>query len=118
MRSRNRDSVKSEKSRSSFVLCMRNGGAEDLETRKVYELLRDPPAAEEVYARVIDESGEDYLYSVDYFVPDLKCSAARRKRATTRSLPSTSMTSNKLGATAWPVSATRVALINSPAFTP
>ena len=61
--------MKSEKSRSSFVLCMRNDGAEDLQTRKVYELLPDPAAAEEGYARVIDESGEDYLYPANYFVP-------------------------------------------------
>ncbi|MFZ0963326.1 MAG: hypothetical protein WAO35_20895 [Terriglobia bacterium] len=61
--------MKSEKPRSSFVLCIRNDGAEDLEPRKVYQLLPDRTAAEEGYTRVIDESGEDYLYPADYFVP-------------------------------------------------
>jgi hypothetical protein len=58
-----------EKSRSRFVLCIRNDGAEDLEPRKVYQVLSDRPAAREGYARVIDESGEDYLYPAEYFVP-------------------------------------------------
>jgi hypothetical protein len=52
-----------------FVLCIRNEGADDLEPRKVYHVLRDPSAAREGYARVIDESGEDYLYPAEYFVP-------------------------------------------------
>jgi len=61
--------MKSQRPRSSFVLCLRNDGAEDLEPRKVYQLLPDGAAAEEGYARVIDESGEDYLYPAEYFVP-------------------------------------------------
>jgi len=58
-----------EKSRSRFVLCIRNDGADDLEPRKVYQVLSDRSAAREGYARVIDESGEDYLYPAEYFVP-------------------------------------------------
>jgi hypothetical protein len=58
-----------EKSRSRFVLCVRNDGADDLEPRKVYQVLSDRSAAREGYARVIDESGEDYLYPAEYFVP-------------------------------------------------
>jgi len=58
-----------EKSRSRFVLCIRNDGADDLEPRKVYQVLSDRSAAREGYARVIDESGEDYLYPAHYFVP-------------------------------------------------
>jgi hypothetical protein len=57
------------KSRSRFVLCIRNDGADDLELRKVYQVLSDRAAAREGYARVIDESGEDYLYPAEYFVP-------------------------------------------------
>ena len=41
---------------------------EDLEARKVYQVLRDPDAAREGYIRVIDESGEDYVYPSDLFV--------------------------------------------------
>ncbi len=58
-----------QKSRSRFVLCVRNDGADDLEPRKVYQILPDRDAAREGYVRVIDESGEDYLYPAGYFVP-------------------------------------------------
>jgi hypothetical protein len=40
-----------------------------LELRKVYELLEDAIAAKRHYVRVIDESGEDYLYPESWFVP-------------------------------------------------
>ena len=61
--------MKTEKSRSRFLLCVRNDGADELEPRKVYQVLPDPGAVREGYVRVIDESGEDYLYPADYFVP-------------------------------------------------
>ena len=51
-----------------FVLCVENRGAEDLEVRKVYRVLRDKAAGVTGYVRVIDDSGEDYLYPADYFV--------------------------------------------------
>jgi len=51
-----------------FVICVQNQGAEDLEVRKVYRVLPDKTAGAEGYLRVIDESGEDYLYPADYFV--------------------------------------------------
>ena len=47
---------------------MRNEDCEDLEPRKIYRVLPDAAAAEDGYIRVVDESGEDYLYSRDYFV--------------------------------------------------
>jgi hypothetical protein len=50
-------------------ICIRNDGAEDLEPRKVYQVLSDRSAAREGYVGVIDESGEDYLYPAEYFVP-------------------------------------------------
>lgn len=37
--------------------------------RKVYQVLPDTDAARSGYLRVIDESGEDYLYRADFFVP-------------------------------------------------
>jgi hypothetical protein len=37
--------------------------------RKVYQVITDPAAAADGYVRIIDESGEDYLYPGDYFVP-------------------------------------------------
>jgi hypothetical protein len=51
-----------------FALCVKSHGAEDLEARKVYRLLPDRAAATAGYLRVIDDSGEDYLYPADYFV--------------------------------------------------
>lgn len=61
--------MKPDKPLSRFVLCIRNGGADDLEPRKIYQVLTDRAAAREGYVRVIDESGEDYVYPADYFVP-------------------------------------------------
>lgn len=55
--------------RKQFAICVRNKGAEDLEVRKVYEILPDVRAAKDGYVRVIDESGEDYLYPGAFFVP-------------------------------------------------
>jgi len=57
------------KSEPRFVICIRNEDCEDLEPRKVYQILADEAVAEDGYMRVIDESGEDYLYPQDYFVP-------------------------------------------------
>lgn len=51
-----------------FVLCIKNEECEDLEVRKVYQVLPDAKASQEGYLRVVDESGEDYLYPESYFV--------------------------------------------------
>ena len=61
--------MKKVASHSKFVLCVRSGASEDLEVRKVYQALPDRKAASEGYLRVIDESGEDYLYPSEFFVP-------------------------------------------------
>jgi hypothetical protein len=53
----------------SFALCVEDGGMEDLEARKVYQVLPDREASREGYLRVIDESGEDYIYPSGLFVP-------------------------------------------------
>jgi len=55
--------------KKQFAICVRNEGAEDLEIRRVYQILPDARAAKVGYVRVVDESGEDYLYPADYFVP-------------------------------------------------
>ena len=52
----------------SFVLCLKNDDCDDLETRKVYRVIPDEKAEKDGYVRVIDESGEDYLYPASYFV--------------------------------------------------
>lgn len=51
-----------------FALCIENRDCEDLEKRKIYRVLSDSDAEEEIYLRVIDESGEDYLYPHSYFI--------------------------------------------------
>ncbi|MFZ2087886.1 MAG: hypothetical protein WAU47_04860 [Desulfobaccales bacterium] len=52
----------------SFALCIENKDCEDLEKRKIYQALTDEEAEKEGYIRVIDESGEDYLYPQAYFI--------------------------------------------------
>ena len=53
-----------------FVVCIKNEGyPASLELRKIYQVIPDARAAEHRLIRVIDESGEDYLYPADYFVP-------------------------------------------------
>jgi hypothetical protein len=61
-----------------FVICLRNDNCVDLEVRKVYPVLPDAAAAREGMLRVVDESGEDYLYPEEYFVP-VEIPAAARK---------------------------------------
>jgi hypothetical protein len=51
-----------------FGLCIDNRDSEDLEKRKIYQIVPDEEAQKEGYLRVIDESGEDYLYPQSYFV--------------------------------------------------
>ena len=54
---------------SSYVLCIDDGGyPESLEVRKIYPVLPDEKAASRNYIRIIDETGEDYLYPMKYFV--------------------------------------------------
>jgi hypothetical protein len=66
------------KSAVHFVLCIRNDGADDLEPRKVYQLIEDARAEAEGYVRIVDESGEDYLYPQEFFVAiELPKDAAR-----------------------------------------
>ncbi len=51
-----------------FALCIKNDACDDLELRKIYEVLQDIRAARDGYLRIVDESGEDYLYPESYFV--------------------------------------------------
>jgi hypothetical protein len=51
-----------------FVLCIEVKDCDDLEKGKVYRVLPDAKAKHEGYLRVVDESGEDYLYPESYFV--------------------------------------------------
>jgi hypothetical protein len=55
---------------NGFVVCVRNEGYEvALELRKIYQVISDTAAQRHDLLRVIDESGEDYLYPQDFFLP-------------------------------------------------
>jgi hypothetical protein len=60
--------MKRPKLLGKFVICIGNEDCEDLVLRKLYRVLPDEAAAADGYIRVIDESGEDYLYPQDYFL--------------------------------------------------
>jgi hypothetical protein len=53
-----------------YVVCIRNQDyPASLELFKIYQAIHDARAVENQLVRVIDESGEDYLYPTDYFEP-------------------------------------------------
>ena len=60
--------MKKKRLEPQFMLCIENGGCEDIEQRKLYQILPDEKAAREGYLRVVDESQEDYLYPESYFI--------------------------------------------------
>jgi hypothetical protein len=52
-----------------YALCIDNSDYEaSLIVKKVYEILQDDEAAQDDFIRVIDESGEDYLYHQSHFI--------------------------------------------------
>lgn len=51
-----------------FVVCVNNDECEDLEVRKIYQFLPDEKAAADGLLRIVDESGEDYLYPAELFL--------------------------------------------------
>jgi hypothetical protein len=58
------------KRKGRFVLCVQSGTYKaSLEPRKVYRVLDDAEAEARSLLRVVDESGEDYLFPVGLFVP-------------------------------------------------
>jgi hypothetical protein len=51
-----------------IVVCVRNEGYElDLALQKRYEVIPDPSAERSGWLRIVDETGEDYLFPEDYF---------------------------------------------------
>jgi hypothetical protein len=53
-----------------FVVCITNKGYEaSLERNKIYVMLVDERASADGEIRVVDESGEDYLYPANWFIP-------------------------------------------------
>jgi len=67
--------IETKKTEPGFVVCLKNEGyTASLERHKIYRVLPDPQAEKDGDLRIIDESGEDYLYPKDWFalitVPD------------------------------------------------
>ena len=54
--------------RLTFVLCIDSRDCDDLEKGKVYRRVPDATAKRDGYLRIVDESGDDYLYPEAYFV--------------------------------------------------
>jgi hypothetical protein len=58
-----------KRSASAFAICVRNDDYEaSLELRKLYPVLEDDFGNQHGMIRVVDESGEDYLFPNEYFV--------------------------------------------------
>ena len=54
---------------NKIAICVENGDYEvSLEKRKIYQVLADEKAQKHQMIRVVDESGEDYLYPERYFI--------------------------------------------------
>ena len=51
-----------------FVVCVANTDCEDLKVRKIYQTLPDEAATADGLVRIVDESGEDYLYPAELFI--------------------------------------------------
>jgi hypothetical protein len=60
--------MKKNNDKLKYALCVDNKDCEDLEKRKIYQILHDEEAQSDGYLRVLDESGEDYLYPASYFI--------------------------------------------------
>ncbi|MDM8529588.1 hypothetical protein QUF63_00355 [Anaerolineales bacterium HSG25] len=56
------------KETTAFVVCINNSNYEvSLERLKIYQIIPDVRAEKYQQIRVVDESGEDYLYPASYF---------------------------------------------------
>jgi hypothetical protein len=60
--------IKKSSKKNLFAICVSSDGCDDLEVWKLYRVLPDDKAAEDDYVRVVDESGDDYLYPAKRFV--------------------------------------------------
>jgi hypothetical protein len=61
---------KTQETSPEFVVCINNDDyPASLELHKIYRVVPDEDAAADGDTRVIDESGEDYLYPASYFAP-------------------------------------------------
>ena len=55
--------------KKQFAICVNNKDYEaSLIPRKIYEIIPDERAERDHFVRIVDESGEDYLYHASHFV--------------------------------------------------
>ena len=68
------------RSKARFALCVENKDCDDLEKGKLYRIIPDALARRDAFLRVVDESGEGYLYPESHFVFSMSLSGLRRRR--------------------------------------
>ena len=80
--------MRRQSTKSRFVICVNNADyPASLEQRTIYQTVADPQADKHGLIRVIDESGEDYLYPAHYFVPITLSPSVIKALALTASSP-------------------------------
>jgi len=85
-----------KETKRNYVICIRAEESADIEVRKVYEVLPDDSAAKRGYLRVVDESGEDYLYPKECFATvHLPENAVRALTSATRANTGTQPTAHR-----------------------
>ena len=61
--------MKKKNGRFQYAVCVKNNPyPESLDLFKIYRVMPDEKAAKHGFVRIIDETGEDYLYSAKMFV--------------------------------------------------
>ena len=64
--------------RANFALCVDTHGYVDLELRRLYRIRSDRKSLAQGFIRIVDDSGDDYLYPASSFLP-VRLSAAAAK---------------------------------------
>lgn len=64
-----RSSGSSNRSLPRYVVCVDPADNDDLQARRIYRTIPDSVAARVQLIRVVDDSGEDYLYPSRLFLP-------------------------------------------------
>jgi len=59
----------SRRTSPAYLLCVDSGANDDLQVRRLYRVIPDPAASRSDYVRLVDDSGEDYLYPASCFIP-------------------------------------------------
>ncbi len=77
-----------DKKTKSFALCLHEDRqGESLTVGKIYPVMPDPKAESHGYVRIVDDSGEDYLYSNSFFMFVKLPAAAQKALLEALSLP-------------------------------